>query len=240
MSTFFISDLHLSEQRPNIVALFLKFLGSEAKEAEALYILGDLFEYWIGDEVGSLPQVKPVLDALRSLTDSGVPVYIMHGNRDFLLGKQFASATGCQLINDPVVIKLNGKNVLLMHGDTLCTDDTDYIKFRSFVRNPVWQADFLSKSIDERIAIANNYREMSKTAMNEKPAEIMDTNQEAVADTMSKHGVQTLIHGHTHRPNKHEFELAGNQVTRFVLGDWYEQGSMLVCNEQGCSLENLR
>ncbi|MFV1993681.1 MAG: UDP-2,3-diacylglucosamine diphosphatase [Acidiferrobacterales bacterium] len=240
MATLFISDLHLSEQRPNIVALFLKFLGSEAREAEALYILGDLFEYWIGDEVGSLPQVKPVLDGLRGLTDSGVPVYIMHGNRDFLLGEQFASATGCQLINDPVVIKLNDENVLLMHGDTLCTDDKDYIKFRAFVRNPVWQADFLGKSIDERIAIANNYREMSKTAMNDKPAEIMDTNQETVEDTMKEHGVQTLIHGHTHRPNKHEFELAGKQVTRFVLGDWYEQGSMLVCNEQGCSLKDLR
>ncbi len=240
MSTLFISDLHLSEQRPHIVGIFLKFLGSKAREAEALYILGDLFEYWIGDEVGSLPQAKPVLDGLRGLTDSGVPVYIMHGNRDFLLGEQFAETTGCQLINDPVVIELNGENVLLMHGDTLCTDDTDYIKFRAFVRDPVWQADFLSKSIDERIAIANSYRDMSKTAMDEKPPEIMDTNQQAVEKVMASHSVQKLIHGHTHRPNKHEFKLAGNQVTRFVLGDWYEQGSMLVCNEQGCSLENLR
>lgn len=239
MSTLFISDLHLSEQRPNIIKLFLEFLSTRASKSKALYILGDLFEYWIGDEVGSLPQTQPVIRALKQLTDSGVPVYVMHGNRDFLLGKDFEKMTGCQLIVDPSIVNLYGTDVLLMHGDTLCTDDTDYIKFRSMIRDPDWQADFLSKTIDERIAIANEYREMSKNAMGEKTSEIMDANQDAIAAEMNKHNVQILIHGHTHRPGKHEFKLAGNPVTRIVLGDWYEQGSILVCDENGYSLETI-
>lgn len=239
MSTLFISDLHLSEQRPNIIKLFLEFLSIRASKSKALYILGDLFEYWIGDEVGSLPQTQPVIRALKQLTDSGVPVYVMHGNRDFLLGKDFEKMTGCQLIADPSIVNLYGTDVLLMHGDTLCTDDTDYIKFRSVIRDPDWQADFLSKTIDERIAIANEYREMSKNAMGEKTSEIMDANQDAIAAEMNKHNVQILIHGHTHRPGKHEFKLAGNPVTRIVLGDWYEQGSILVYNENGSTLETI-
>lgn len=239
MATLFISDLHLSEQRPNIISLFLNFLSTRASKSKALYILGDLFEYWIGDEVGSLPQTKPVIQALKQLTDSGVPVYIMHGNRDFLLGKEFEKNTGCQLITDPSIINLNTANVLLMHGDTLCTDDRDYIKFRSIIRDPVWQADFLSKSVEERIAIANDYREMSKSAIDEKSSEIMDANQDTIAEEMNKHNVRLLIHGHTHRPGKHEFKLADNPVTRIVLGDWYEQGSVLVCDESGYSLESI-
>lgn len=239
MTTLFISDLHLSEQRPKIIALFLDFLSSRASQATALYILGDLFEYWIGDEVGSLPQTQPVIQALKKLTDSGVPVYVMHGNRDFLLGKDFEMATGCQLITDPYIINLYGTDILLMHGDTLCTDDKDYIKFRSVIRDPDWQADFLSKTVDERVAIANEYRQMSKSAMDEKSAEIMDANQQAIIEAMEKHKVQLLIHGHTHRPGKHEFKLATKPATRIVLGDWYEQGSILVCDEKSFSLENI-
>lgn len=239
MSTLFISDLHLSDQRPEIVSLFINFLANRAKNSSALYILGDLFEYWIGDEVGSLPQTQPVIQGLKQLTDSGVPVYVMHGNRDFLLGKEFEKATGAQIITDPCIIELNGTSALLMHGDTLCTDDKDYIKFRSIIRDPDWQADFLSKTIDERIKIANDYREMSKSAMDDKSSEIMDANQDAIENVMSEHNVHLLIHGHTHRPATHEFNIANKPATRIVLGDWYEQGSVLVCDENTCALENI-
>jgi UDP-2,3-diacylglucosamine hydrolase len=240
MATLFISDLHLSEQRPKIITLFLDFLNTRASKSEALYILGDLFEYWIGDEVGNLPQTQPVIQGLKQLTDAGVPVFIMHGNRDFLLGSKFEKATGCQIIDDPSIVNLNNTRTLLMHGDTLCTDDKDYLKFRSIVRNPDWQAEFLGKSIDERIAMANEYREMSKNAMDGKSPEIMDANQDAIAGEMLKNDTLLLIHGHTHRPGKHQFELNGKSATRIVLGDWYEQGSILSCDESGCDLESIQ
>jgi len=239
MPTLFISDLHLSEQRPVIISLFIDFLRGRAADSEALYILGDLFEYWIGDEVASLPQTVPVINGLKQLTDSGVPVYVMHGNRDFLLGPEFAELTGCQLLPDPSVITLDNTETLLMHGDTLCTDDTDYINFRRIIRDPDWQADFLSKPIAERIEMAKNYREMSKTAMDGKSAEIMDVNQDTIITQMKKHNVQNLIHGHTHRPGVHNFDLGGKPATRTVLGDWYEQGSVLVCDDGSCSLEKI-
>jgi len=256
MSTLFISDLHLSTERPAITALFLDFLHTRARQAEALYILGDLFEYWIGDDVATLPEYRPLIDGLRELTAAGVPVYVMHGNRDFLLGDGFAQQTGCRLIPDPTLVSLYGENVLLMHGDTLCTDDVAYLKFREMVRNPDWVKMFLGKSVAERVAIVRDYREISKTATATKKPEIMDVNPLAVEAAMRQHGVRHLIHGHTHRPAQHDLQLDGQRARRTVLGDWYDQGSVLVCDAHasasvaggrtpgatdatGCVLENL-
>ncbi len=239
MTTLFISDLHLAPERPAIIGLFLNFLKTRASQAKALYILGDLFEYWIGDDAGRAPEVQPLTAALRTLTQSGVPVFVMHGNRDFLLGTEFEAATGCKLLPDPSIIDLHGERVLLMHGDTLCTDDVDYLKFRAMVRNPQWIAGFLAKPIPERIAMVREVREVSKTAMAAKKPEIMDVNADAVAAAFRTHGVRRLIHGHTHRPARHRFELDGRPVERTVLGDWYDQGSVLRCDAQSCELEAL-
>jgi UDP-2,3-diacylglucosamine hydrolase len=233
MSTLFISDLHLSTERPAIGMLFLDFLRTRARQAEALYILGDLFEYWIGDDVAVLPEYRPLIDGLRELTAGGVPVHVMHGNRDFLLGHGFEQQTGCRLLPDPTVISLYGENTLLMHGDTLCTDDVAYLQFRVMVRNPDWVKMFLVKTIAERDAIVRNYREISKAATAVKKPEIMDVNQGAVEAALRQHGVRHLIHGHTHRPAQHQFELDGAPARRTVLGDWYDQGSVLVCDAQG-------
>jgi len=240
VSTLFISDLHLSPERPAIVALFLDFLRGRARTAEALYILGDLFEYWIGDDAGRQPEYRPLISALHALTQAGVPVYVMHGNRDFLLGAGFEQDTGCRLIPDPTLITLYGEPVLLMHGDTLCTDDVDYLKFRSMVRNPQWVQAFLAKSIPERIAVVREYREVSKAATASKKPEIMDVNPAAVAATLREHKVRHLLHGHTHRPAQHVFQLDGTTVRRTVLGDWYDQGSVLTCDASGCTLESLQ
>ena len=239
MSTLFISDLHLSPERPAIVALFLEFLRDRARSAEALYILGDLFEYWIGDDAGRAPEVQPLTAALRTLVQSGVPVYVMHGNRDFLLGPGFEQDSGCKLLPDPSVVTLYGEPVLLMHGDTLCTDDVDYLKFRAMVRNPQWVQMFLGKSIPERLALVREYREVSKAATATKKPEIMDVNPAAVEVALRDHQVRHLIHGHTHRPAQHVFTLDGAIVRRTVLGDWYDQGSVLTCDAAGCTLEAL-
>jgi UDP-2,3-diacylglucosamine hydrolase len=239
VSTLFISDLHLSAERPAITALFLGFLRGRARSAEALYILGDLFEYWIGDELAGQPELRPLIEALRDLTGAGVPVFVMHGNRDFLLAAGFEQATGARLLPDPSLIQLYGEPVLLMHGDTLCTDDVDYLKFRAMVRNPQWVQMFLAKPVPERIALVREYREVSKTATAAKKPEIMDVNPQAVETVFREHRVRHLIHGHTHRPAQHRLSVDGTAVRRTVLGDWYEQGSVLVCEPGGCVLESL-
>lgn len=237
MSTLFISDLHLSQERPGITRLFLDFLAGPARDVEQLYILGDLFEAWLGDDM-VLPDYREAIQQLKQLSET-VPVYIMHGNRDFLLREDFAEMTGCQLLNEAVVIDLYGKKTLLLHGDTLCTDDTAYQKFRSMVRNPVWQTDMLAKTPGERLALAKQLRETSKTETQGKSNEIMDVNQQTVEETMRKHAVTHLIHGHTHRPATHQFELDGENAERIVLGDWYETGSVLVCDASGCQLTTI-
>lgn len=234
----FISDLHLSDERPEITALFSLFLTRDATKTQALYILGDLFEVWLGDDA-VLPGYRPVLDGLRALTGSGIPVYVMHGNRDFLIGDGFAQQTGCRLLADPTVIDLHGKPTLLMHGDTLCTDDVDYQRFRSQVRDPDTQRQFLALPIDERIAVAKHYRNESRERNSYKTAEIMDVNQTAVLDVMRQYGVHRLIHGHTHRPAIHNFSLDHHAAQRIVLGDWYEQASILKCNSGECRLESI-
>jgi UDP-2,3-diacylglucosamine hydrolase len=239
MTTLFISDLHLTDSRPAITDLFFDFLEREARVAEALYILGDFFEYWIGDEAVEQPAHRPIVRHLRALTDAGTPVFFMHGNRDFLVGAEFARASGCRLIPDPICIDLYGTRTLLMHGDTLCTDDVEYMAFRKTARDERWQRAFLAKPVAEREAIARQYREMSQVSTAQKPLEIMDVTPVAVAQALRAHRVRRLVHGHTHRPAEHVFDLDGAPGARTVLGDWYEQGSVLRVTPAGQTLARL-
>jgi UDP-2,3-diacylglucosamine hydrolase len=234
LATFFISDLHLTAERPQSTQAFLHFLQHEVAQAQALYILGDLFEAWIGDD-SVPPGMAAVMDGLRDLTQSGVPVYVMVGNRDFLLGETFAAATGCTLLPDPSIVDLYGTPTLLMHGDTLCTDDVEYQQIRAHIRTPQWCKDFLAKTIEERIALAKQARAQSQASTSEKDETIMDVNAQAVAEAFRQHGVTQLIHGHTHRPAIHALYNNGKSAKRIVLGDWYEQSSILRCDEGGCA-----
>lgn len=236
--TLFISDLHLDPQRPEITRLFLDFLENRGRAAGCLYILGDLFEAWVGDDDDSA-LAGAVCAGLRDCAGSGTPVYVMHGNRDFLLGSAFATASGCTLLPDPAVIDLYGQATLLMHGDLLCTDDTEYLAFRKMVREPRWQQAFLDKPLAERRQIALQLRETSIERTQGKPDSIMDVNPQTVVDTMKRHAVQRLIHGHTHRPAVHNLKVNGMPAQRLVLGDWYEQGSVLECTPVGCQLQSL-
>jgi UDP-2,3-diacylglucosamine hydrolase len=238
-TTLFISDLHLCGARPAITGLFLDFLRRRARASDALYILGDLFEYWIGDEAVEQEEFSTIIRGLRELTASGTPVFVMHGNRDFLMGDGFETATGIRLLEDPAPIDLYGTPTLLMHGDSLCTDDTEYMTFRAKVRSPAWQKEFLGKSIAERDRIVHDFREISKNSTAAKKPEIMDVNQQAVESIMRENRVQHLIHGHTHRPTEHVFNLDGQPARRMVLGDWYEQGSVLSVDARGWVLEGL-
>lgn len=238
-ATLFISDLHLCGARPALTRLFLEFLQHRARPAEALYILGDLFEYWIGDEAVEQDEFRDIVHGLRKVTASGTPIFVMHGNRDFLLAEGFEKASGCRLLADPLRIDLYGVTTLLMHGDSLCIDDTEYMQFRAQVRNAAWQREFLAKPVAERHAIVQNFREISRNSTSAKKPEIMDVNQQAVEKIMREHKVQRLIHGHTHRPREHVFDIDGRLVRRMVLGDWYEQGSVLRVNANGWTLESL-
>ena len=236
--TLFISDLHLDAGRPLITQLFLDFLETRASGSDALYILGDLFEAWIGDDDQS-DMNQSVCQGLRQCAASGTPVFIMHGNRDFLLGERFAEQSNTTLLQDPTLIDLYGTPTLLMHGDRLCTDDTEYLSFREMVHDSQWQTGFLVKSLEQRRKIAADMRALSKEKTSDKAESIMDVNQEAVIQTMTKNQVPRLIHGHTHRPDVHKLLIANEHVQRFVLGDWYEQGSVLECRPDGCELQSI-
>jgi UDP-2,3-diacylglucosamine hydrolase len=226
MTTLFVADLHLDAQRPHIVDLFTGLLAGQARYADALYILGDLFESWIGDDDDAALPAR-IAQATRELRETGVPIFFMHGNRDFLLGAAYAARAGMTLIADPAVIELGGERTLLMHGDTLCTDDTEYQKTRALVRTPDWQRRLLSRPLAERRAFAAQARDESRKHTATATAEIMDVNQAAVEAAMRAHGVRKLIHGHTHRPATHHFTLDGQPAQRIVLGDWYEHDSVL-------------
>jgi UDP-2,3-diacylglucosamine hydrolase len=219
----YISDLHLSEERPEANERFFRFVEDDAAGADALYVLGDLFEYWIGDDDVDAPFNAVVAGFFRRLSGAGTRLYLMHGNRDFLVGECFAAATGAALLPDPTVT--NG--VLLMHGDTLCTDDADYQAWRRTARDPAWQRDFLAKPLAARRATVEALREKSKEVIGAKPAEIMDVNQDAVRDALRRHGVSRLVHGHTHRPGVHRLEVDGRRCERWVLPDWYGRGGYL-------------
>lgn len=216
----FIADLHLSAQRPETLALFLRFLQERAPRADALYILGDLFDAWVGDDDDS-ELAGQVRAGLKALTAGGTPVYIQHGNRDFLIGEDFCADTGVTLLEETAVVDLDGQPTLLMHGDLLCTDDTDYQQARLMLRSPAFIADFLSRPLVERAAIAAEYRKKSGEATSLKAEDIMDVNPDTVADYLRHHGVDRLIHGHTHRPGEHEHGVDGRQTRRWVLSEWH-------------------
>jgi UDP-2,3-diacylglucosamine hydrolase len=226
VTTLFISDLHLDPGSPGITRQFLAFLEGEARSAEALYVLGDLFEVWLGDDDPD-PAARQVVSALRGLTESGVPCFVMHGNRDFLIGRRFCAETGARLIEDGTIVELHGERVLLMHGDVLCTDDTSYQRLRRIVRNPVVQWVTRRMSLARRRALARKMREGSRMHTGTAAPEIMDVNAGAVADAFRASGVRTMIHGHTHRPAVHELVVDERLVRRIVLGDWHAQGSVL-------------
>ncbi len=227
MSTLFISDLHLEDSVPDTTTCLLEFLRGPAREAEALYILGDLFESWIGDDALS-ETARQVAAASATLNSCGVPCFFMHGNRDFLLGEDFASRAGMTLLPESVVIDLYGHPTLLLHGDSLCIDDLDYQAFRRQSRNPAWQAAILALSIDERLEMARNARDASNQHTGSASMEIMDVNEAAVRAGFREHGVNRMIHGHTHRPAIHHYELDGGRpAERIVLADWYSVGSYL-------------
>ena len=238
MSTLFISDLHLSGERENITELFINFLDKRASKADALYILGDLYEVWPGDDMIQTDYLSSITK-MKQLSDNGLPLFIMQGNRDFLMAEKFSEVSGATLIEDPTIIDLYGTPTLLMHGDTLCTDDVDYQKFRTMVRNPKWKKEFFALPNEERLAMTTKYRKVSKEATSKKSMNIMDVNQQAVETAMQEHNIKQLIHGHTHRPAIHEFSVDNNKMKRIVLGDWFEQGSVLVCKESGCQLESI-
>ena len=238
MTTLFISDLHLDGESPDIGEQFLGFLSGEAAGADALYILGDLFESWVGDDDPD-PHYAHMKRALRSLVDSGVPVFFMHGNRDFMVGDEFAAETGMTLLNDPTLIELYGKKVLLSHGDALCIDDKQYQQVRLMTRNPDWQAMMRAKPLEERIAFARSARQQSKAYHDSVGDDIMDVNQDAVVGTFRTRDIDILLHGHTHRPAVHDIELEDRTAKRIVLGDWHEQGSVVRWDESGPRLEAM-
>jgi len=230
--SLFISDLHLTEERPEANERFIGFLEDKARGADALYILGDFFEYWIGDDDIAEPFNAVVAGLLRDISRKR-KLYLMHGNRDFLIGERFCDATGAQLLQDPTVAEVEGVKTLLMHGDTLCTDDVDYQAWRRTARNPAFQADFLSKSLPERRRLILQMREKSKEVVQGKPAEIMDVNGDAVREVLRRHDVRRLIHGHTHRPGRHAIEVDGRRCERWVLPDWYGRGGYIEVGRAG-------
>jgi len=238
MSTLFISDLHLSAEHTDTIELFQEFMSLRACHSSSLYILGDLFEVWVGDDYIDT-KLLPVIDALKEYTQLGNRLFIMHGNRDFLMAEQFEVLTGGTILPDPYVITLNGVQTALSHGDMFCTDDVVYQAFKAKVRTPEWQQAFLAQSIEKRREYAAAVRDKSKTHTSTKPHEIMDTNQSSINQLMLDLSVTQLIHGHTHRPNLHQFTLDNRPMSRYVLGDWYNQGSVLECDHNGCTLQTL-
>lgn len=226
MARLFVSDLHLDSAAPQANEQFLEFLRTYASQAEALYILGDMFESWVGDDETDSAKTR-IASGLQALTSSGVACFALHGNRDFLLGQQFCTRTGVQLLPDPVVAELDGERVLITHGDALCTDDHSYQELRSVVRDADWQRRFLALPLTVRQQLANRAREGSQTHTGKTASYIMDVNQEAVVRAFHATQTRRMIHGHTHRPGMHEYEVDGQKAQRIVLGAWYEQGSYL-------------
>lgn len=227
-----ISDLHLEEQRPDITRAFLHFLETRASRAEALYILGDFFEVWIGDDAMT-PFQQKIAQALRALSDRGTRIYLMHGNRDFMLGKRFCRTAGCELLADPSVVEFDGERVLLMHGDSLCTRDENYMRLRRALRNPLSLFILRNLPLSTRRKLARKLRNESRTQTRMKATDIIDVTPEMIPRMLTEHGVRTLIHGHTHRPATHELNIDGHAARRIVLGDWDRQGWALQVDENG-------
>ncbi len=238
MAILFISDLHIDATRPAITEQFIEFLRTEARGADALYILGDLFESWVGDDAADAAQAAAIAD-LKSLTAHGVPCFVMRGNRDFLLGQQFCAASGAHLLPDPLIVTLYGEPVLVMHGDALCTDDRAYQRLRATVRDGEWQRQFLALSLGARRALAGAARVGSQAHTAAVEYAITDVNADSVAAALRAAPAATLLHGHTHRPGIHPLNVDGRACTRIVLGDWYTQGSVLRWDSSGPELTSL-
>ena len=232
--SLFISDLHLCESRPEMIQAFVRFLSDTATKAQNLYILGDLFEYWPGDDFMTTGAYAEVIKALNTLGQTDVNSFLIHGNRDFLLDGEFSKATKVTILADPHLTTIYGRKILMSHGDSLCTNDTDYLKFRAKVRNETWKSNFLSQPLSSRIAYIESIRKQSELEKSIKAMEIMDVNQSAVESLLVEYDYPTLfIHGHTHRPNRHQYHINGHECERLVLGDWYEQGSFLKLDMHG-------
>lgn len=238
MATYFISDLHLERIESPITNIFTAFLD-DLNQNDSLYILGDLFESWIGDDnVSELSQY--ISDRLLMLSEQDISVALMHGNRDFLIGEDFCKTSSIELINDPRIIEIDTKKVMLTHGDELCTDDKEYQAFRSVVRNPLWQKDFLNFPISKREKIAGEAKDASKDSKENKTMEIMDVNTDAVLKAFNDHDIEIMIHGHTHRPNIHKVSNEGKNLTRYVLGDWSKNSAIILkWNEAEVELMDL-
>jgi|TARA_B110000208_G_scaffold188302_1_gene247735 UDP-2,3-diacylglucosamine hydrolase len=238
--SLFISDLHLCESRPAIINAFVSFLQETAIHANALYILGDLFEYWAGDDAIALGKHEQSIHALNTLSQQGVELFLIHGNRDFLLGDTFAKAANLRILPDPSLISLYGTLTLLSHGDMLCTDDVDYQHFKAEVRSDAWKAQFLSEPLSNRIDYIESIRRKSEAEKSVKSMNIMDVNTVAVEALFLQHDCPPrLIHGHTHRPMQHQHHIKNNTYERWVLGDWYEKGSYLRVDKHGCHEHQL-
>ena len=238
--SLFVSDLHLSPERPQTARIFEDFARNTAPRAETLYILGDLFEYWAGDDDLADPHHAQIAATLAELSRGGTAIFIMHGNRDFLMGETFAQAAHARLIPDPTLIDLYGTPTLLTHGDTLCSGDTMYLAFRAQVREPAWQAEFLTRPLAARKAEIEALRRRSETDKQTKSVAEMDTYPDAVAATLREHGYPRLIHGHTHRPARHLHRVDNHDCERWVLGSWHERGSYLRCDAAGCEAIQIR
>ncbi|NKB64747.1 MAG: UDP-2,3-diacylglucosamine diphosphatase [Gammaproteobacteria bacterium] len=230
MTVAFISDLHLTPERPNSTILFEEFLRATEGIVEDLYILGDLFEYWIGDDAGEQLGHQRIEKALKQTTDRGTNIFFIHGNRDFLIGSDFANRTGCRILPDPTVIILGDNRVVLSHGDSLCTDDIEHQNARDQMLSSKWKVAFLDKSIEDRVHTAKQLRSHSEKSKQKKSMEIMDVTQAEVEKMIMEHQADIMIHGHTHRPGIHEFKLDSKRIKRYVLGDWYTQKSSLTYN----------
>lgn len=235
--TYFIADLHLAQNRPDITACFLSFLKNDAPNAQTLYILGDLFEYWVGDDDDS-PFILEIAAAIKALSLKGCKIFFIHGNRDFLLGKSFAHKSGMTLLPEVTLIDLYGKPVVIMHGDTLCTRDVGYQKFRKKSRSWWWQGIIKSLPLFIRRKIADNYRIKSASATALKSQDIMDVTESEVINCLTENNSTLLIHGHTHRPNIHDIKINDHAAQRIVLGDWYEQGAWLKVTPTSIALVN--
>ena len=232
MTIAFIADLHLTPQRPASSMWFDRFMNTTGQMISELYILGDLFEYWVGDDASDQLGHKQTEAAIRAVADCGTEIYFIHGNRDFLVGQDFAQRTGCKLLPDPSVITLDGLQVVLSHGDYLCTDDVEHQKARSQMLTSKWKMAFLENPIDARIDTAESLRRQSEGEKKRKSMEIMDVNQGEVEKLMRQQDADILIHGHTHRPGVHQFNIDGKKKTRYVVGDWYTQNSALIYENQ--------
>jgi UDP-2,3-diacylglucosamine hydrolase len=233
-NTLFISDLHLSADHPHSIAAFQRFIATLAPQAEVLYILGDLFEYWAGDDDRHDPFHAQVINALHDLAAHGIRIYLMHGNRDLLMGDELANVAGATLLADPTLLNLYGTPTLLSHGDKLCTDDIEYQKFRAHVHSAEFQKNFFAQPLAARKTYIEQLRQQSTIAKQSKDSAIMDVNDDAVAALLREYRYPRLIHGHTHRPARHEHVVDGHSCERWVLSDWDQQTSALRCDAQGC------